>query len=87
VYLARDPKLKREVALKEMGVAPGADRTLVARFMLEAEVTGSLQHPNIVTIHESLEQDGRPFIAMEYLERGSLRRYVRTLSLAQVAGV
>src|SRR5205823_14135008 len=47
----------------------------------------SLNHPNIVTVYEYLEDQGIPYIAMEYLPRGSLRRYVGQLSFAQFVGV
>ena len=88
VYLARQAGLDREVALKELRVlhAPD-DPSLAQRFLREARVVGSLGHPNIVTVHEYFEHDGTPYIAMEYLRRGSLRPWVQHLSTAQVAGV
>jgi serine/threonine protein kinase len=50
-------------------------------------LAGSLSHPNIVTVLEYFEHEGTPFIAMEYVPRGSLRPYVGRLTLAQVVGV
>ena len=87
VYLARQTDLDRDVALKQLGAFHATDPAAAARFLQESRITGSLGHPNIVTVHEYLQHDGVPYIAMEYLERGSLRPHVRNLSLAQVAGV
>ena len=50
-------------------------------------MAGSLSHPNIVTVHDYFEHDGTPYIAMEYVERGSLRPWVGNLTLAQISGV
>jgi Protein kinase domain len=88
VYLAVQQDLHREVALKELAPIAGAsDPTFAQRFSMESRVAGSLSHPNVVTVFEYLEQDGVPYIAMEYLAQGSLRPYVGTLTLAQIAGV
>ena len=87
VYLARQPALARDVAVKELARVVASDPALAQRFILEARVSGSLNHPNVVTVYDFLEQDGVPYIAMEYLERGSLRPFIGKLSLAQAAGV
>src|SRR3954447_17971647 len=87
VYLARQPALARDVALKELARVGTTDPALPRRFLLEARVSGSLNHPNVVTVYDFLEHDGVPYIAMEYLERGSLRPFIGRLSLAQAAGV
>ena len=87
VYLARQTDLDRDVALKQLGAFHATDPAAAARFLQESRITGSLGHPNIVTVHEYLQHEGVPYIAMEYLERGSLRPHVRNLSLAQMAGV
>jgi hypothetical protein len=88
VYLAYQGDLRRRVALKELApFQAAADPTFAGRFAEESRVAGSLSHPNIVTVHEYFEHDGVPYIAMEYLSQGSLRVYVGTLTLAQVAGV
>ena len=87
VYLARQIDLDRRVALKELSSFQAGSAEAAERFLREARLAGSLGHPNIVTVHEYFEQDGIPYIAMEYVERGSLRPYVGRLSLAQLAGV
>jgi Protein kinase domain len=87
VYLARQTDLDREVALKELASFHASDPAFVSRFLRESRLTGALNHPNIVTVHEFFEHEGTPFIAMEYFPRGSLRPYVGRIDLAQVAGV
>ena len=88
VYLARQTDLDRLVALKQLEVLhdfrSGAD---VERFLREARVAAGLDHPNIVGLYEYVEQDGEAYIAMEYVEGGTLRPFVGRLTLAQVAGV
>jgi eukaryotic-like serine/threonine-protein kinase len=72
VYKARQADLDRLVALKVIlsGEHSGAhDR---ARFLHEAAAAGSLQHPNVIQVHEVGEQDGRPYLAMEWAEGNSL---------------
>jgi hypothetical protein len=87
VYLARQSDLDRDVALKELAGLHASDPAFVERFLRESRVAGSLNHPNIVTVHEYFEHEGTAFIAMEYFERGSLRGVVSGLMLPQVAGV
>jgi tRNA A-37 threonylcarbamoyl transferase component Bud32 len=87
VYLARQTDLDRYVALKELGAPFIADSAFAERFVRESRMAGSLSHTNIVTVHDYFEHDGTPYIAMEYLERGSLRPWVGTLELAQIVGV
>jgi protein kinase-like protein len=87
VYLARQADLDRDVALKELAGLHASDPAFVERFLRESRVAGSLNHPNIVTVHEYFEHDGTAFIAMEYFERGSLRGLLDGLTLPQVAGV
>ena len=87
VHLARQPALDREVALKELRPARARDATFAQRFLNESRLAGALNHPSVVSVIEYFEHEGVPFIAMEYLERGSLRPLVGRLSLAQVAGV
>jgi hypothetical protein len=87
VYLARQPGLDRDVALKELRrFDDETDSALAERFLREARMAGSLGHPNIVTVFDYFEHDGTPYIAMEYMERGSLRPLVGRLALAQTAG-
>src|SRR3954451_8894914 len=87
VYLARQPALERDVAVKELARVGTTDPALARRFLLEARVSGSLNHPNVVTVYDYFEHDGVPYIAMEYLERGSLRPYMGSLTSAQVMNV
>jgi serine/threonine protein kinase len=87
VYLARQTDLDRFVALKELGAFHASDPSFAQRFLRESRVAGSLSHPNIVTVHDYFDYDGTPYIAMEYVERGSLRPYIGKMTLAQVGGV
>jgi serine/threonine protein kinase len=87
VYLARQADLERLVALKELSAFRQSDRAFTRRFLRESQLAGSLSHPNIVTVHEYFETDGVPYIAMEYVARGSLRPHVGHMPLTQVAGV
>ena len=84
LHLARRPDLDGLVALEELDSLGAGDPAAARRFVRTA---GSLTHPNIVTVYDVFEHDGTPFVAMELLERGSLRRYAGGLTLAQVAGV
>lgn len=82
VYKARDPRLDRLVAIK---MIIGANPALLKRFDVEARSTASLQHQNIVTIYDFGNQDGNPYLVMEYLEGMSLESIIsseRSLSLA-----
>src|SRR3954451_16440297 len=87
VYLASQADLDRKVALKELNVVEGADPQAARRFLREAQLAGSLSHPNIVTVYDYFEGAGKPYIAMEYLPRGSLRPHVGRMSLSQIGGV
>ncbi len=87
VYLARQTDLDRFVALKELAAFHASDAAFAQRFLRESRVAGSLSHPNIVTVHDYFEHDGTPYIAMEYVERGSLRPFVGRMTLAQIGGV
>jgi len=87
VYLARQLDLDRFVALKELAAFHASDASFAQRFLRESRVAGSLSHPNIVTVHDYFEHDGTPYIAMEYVERGSLRPFMGSMTLAQVGGV
>ncbi|MCA9672568.1 MAG: serine/threonine protein kinase, partial [Myxococcales bacterium] len=73
VYLARDASLGRRVALKLIARDCLADTQLRERFLYEARTTARFSHPNIVNIHSIGEYDGRPYMALEYLEGESLR--------------
>ncbi len=69
VYLAEDPLLKRGVAIKLVHGGPTAQQEALARFRQEAEISASLNHPNVITIFDVGEEEGLgPFMAMEYVE-------------------
>jgi len=77
VYLARDTKLDRRVALKILPADVAAQRDRMDRFVREAKAAAALNHPNIAHVYEIDEADGHHFIAMEFVEGQTLRELIR----------
>jgi serine/threonine protein kinase/tetratricopeptide (TPR) repeat protein len=74
VYLAEDLKLGRKVAIKILSEEYTTSRDRLSRFELEASAASALNHPNILTIHEVGVDEGRHYIATEYIDGVTLRR-------------
>ena len=81
VYLARDRRLGRNVAIKLLDPGLGADRRWQARFLEEARVAALLDHLNVCTIHEVGEHEGRPFIVMQHVDGRTLKELIGTQPL------
>ena len=77
LYLARDPGLDRLVAIKLLKDDFQDDPGLRERFVREARSVARLRHPNIVVVHDVGEDDGRPFMAMEYIAGETLDQVLR----------
>ncbi|MBL8923031.1 MAG: tetratricopeptide repeat protein [Myxococcaceae bacterium] len=76
VYLATDPTLGRRVALKVLRVEKGRDTpALRARLVREAQAMARLSHPNVVAVYEVGDEAGQVFVAMEFIDGESLRRW------------
>lgn len=74
VYLARDSKLSRKVALKIVRSKAFGDQRALERFLYEAKVTARFNHPHIVTAYSVGDHEGHPYVALEYLEGETLRQ-------------
>jgi serine/threonine protein kinase len=94
VYEAFDPVIKRRVAIKtarrDVFTQAGQAEEMMTRFIREAQAAGALNHPNIITIHDTGDHEGISFIVMEFIEGGSLHEQLRLgqrWDPADVAGI
>lgn len=87
VYLAHDKSLGRDVAIKVLLPEFISDRERVNRFKLEAKAASALNHPNIITIHEVGEDDGKLFIATEQIVGETLRSLISHKSLTLATSI
>src|ERR1051325_5242884 len=81
VYRARQLSVNRVVALKMILGGDRASADSVQRFMVEAEATAKLDHPNIIPIYEVGEHEGRRFFAMKFVEGGTLAQRISDCAL------
>ena len=81
VYRATDPRLRRDVAIKILPAPLSRDPERLRRFAQEATAAGTLNHPNLLVVHDVGEHEGAPYIVSELLEGCTLREAVRTSRL------
>src|SRR4051812_3353182 len=86
IYRARQPALNRLIALKKLTLSSDLP-SVRERFLREARLASTLEHPNIVGVFDFFEHDGAPYMAMELLAKGSLRPWVGRLTEMQALGV
>ena len=76
VYRAKDERLRRFVAIKVLKSDYSSDQNFVSKFRAEAQSSAGLTHPNIVSVYDVCEDDGRYFIVMELVEGITLKEYI-----------
>ena len=87
IFVALDEELHREVALKEMQEHHARDSVSRGRFLLEAEITGALEHPGIVPVYGMGQyRDGRPFYAMRFIKGDNLKSAIEHFHEADAPG-
>jgi serine/threonine protein kinase len=87
VFVAHDEELHREVALKEIQERHADDPDSRSRFLLEAEITGGLEHPGIVPVYGlGSYADGRPFYAMRFIKGDSLKEAIARFHASDLSG-
>src|SRR5262249_32111121 len=87
VFVAQDEELHRQVALKEIQLRHPDDSNSRVRFVLEAEITGGLEHPGIVPVYGLGHYlDGRPFYAMRFIRGDSMHEAIERFHKADVPG-
>jgi serine/threonine protein kinase/Tol biopolymer transport system component len=82
VFLARDTKLERRVAIKFLSDRLSKDSNRLERFFQEAKAASALNHPNIITVYEIGEAKGRPYIVSEFIDGKTLGEYAAEKRLA-----
>jgi hypothetical protein len=87
VYRAHDPRFGRDVAIKLLPAAFANDEGRLARFEREARAAGSLNHPNVLTVHDFGRQNGTPYLVSELLRGETLRECLEKSRLAPAKAV
>jgi eukaryotic-like serine/threonine-protein kinase len=87
VYRALDPRLGREIAIKLLTSAFADDAERLARFEREARAAGSLNHPNVLTVHDFRSEGPAPYLVSELLRGNTLRDQLRTAAINPPAAV
>ena len=90
VWLARDNRLGRDVAIKQIGALPGESANETRRAMREARSAAALNHPNAVAVYDVVDHEGAPWLVMEYVEGETLADVIAregSLDPRRVAGI